>query len=72
MLEYVRSGAIPDRRIEHDTSLYRLGANSLGMAAVKKRLEKHCGIHIPDDVATHEAFDSVESVSRLLARLGVR
>lgn len=72
VLEFVRSEVIADRRIAYDTSLYSLGANSLEMVAVKTRLEKHYGIRIPDEVATREAFESVDSISRLLARLGVR
>ena len=73
VLEYVRREVIPDRRITYDTSLISLGfVNSLQMVTVKTYLEKQYGIRIPDELATREAFDSVESITRLLGKLGVR
>lgn len=73
VLEYVRTQIVPDRRITYETSLISLGfVNSLEMVAVKSYLEAHYRIRIPDEMATREAFDSVENITRLLARLGVR
>jgi acyl carrier protein len=72
VLDYIRAEIVPDRRIAYDTSLYSLGANSLQMVAVKSYLEKQYRIRIPDEMATREAFDSVESIARLLAKLGVQ
>jgi acyl carrier protein len=73
VLAYVRKEIFPDQRIEPDTPLITgLGANSLRMAEVKTYLEAHYRVRIPDEVATREAFDSVENITRLLAKLGVR
>lgn len=72
VLAYVQKEIVPDRRITSSASLYALGANSLEMVTVKTYLEKQYGIRIPDEVATREAFESVETITRLLARLGVR
>ena len=64
---------VPDRRISYDTGLISLGfVNSLVMAGVKTHLEKVYRIRIPDELATREAFDSVENITRLLGKLGVR
>lgn len=73
VLEYIRKEILPDQRIGYDTPLITgLGANSLEMVRVKTYLEGHYKIRIPDEMATREAFDSVESITRLLAKLGVR
>ena len=73
VLEYIRREVVPDRRIAYDTSLISLGfVNSLEMVAVKTFLEKQYGIRIPDEMATREAFDSVDNITRVLAKLGVR
>jgi len=73
VLKYVQTEIVPDRRIAYETSLISLGfVNSLEMVAVKTYLEKQYGIRIPDELATREAFDSVESITRLLGKLGVR
>ena len=73
VLEYIRREVVPDRRIAYDTSLISLGfVNSLQMVTVKTYLEKQYRIRIPDELATREAFDSVECITRLLGKLGVR
>lgn len=73
VLEYVRKEIVPDRRISCDTALISLGfTNSLKMVGVKSFLEAPYQIRIPDEMATAEAFDSVDSITRLLAKLGVR
>ena len=73
ILDYVRTQVAPGKRITYETSLISLGfVNSLEMVAVKSYMEAHYHIRIPDDLATREAFDSVENMARLLAKLGVR
>ena len=72
VLQYIRTEILPDRRIAYDTSLFSLGANSLEMVAVKSYLEKHYRIRIPDEMATVQAFDSVDNITRQLAKLGVQ
>ena len=73
VLEYVQKEVFPDQRITYDTPLITgLGGHSLEMAGVKTHLEKVYGIRIPDELATREAFDSVENITRLLGKLGVR
>lgn len=73
VLAYVRKEIFPDQRITYDTPLITgLGANSLTMVGVKTYLEKQYRIRIPDELATREAFDSVENITRLLGKLGVR
>jgi len=73
VLEYVRKEVYPDQRITYDTPLITgLGGNSLAMVAVKSYLEKQYRIRIPDEMATREAFDSVENITRLLGKLGVQ
>ncbi|MBN1642852.1 MAG: hypothetical protein JXA09_16565 [Anaerolineae bacterium] len=72
VLDLVRSQVLPGRQIDDRTSLYSLGANSLTMVSVKSSLEALYKIRIPDEVATAEAFRSVESIVQLLDKLGVR
>lgn len=73
VLEYIGTEIFPNQRIGYDTPLITgLGANSLTMVSVKTYLEAHYRIRIPDEIATREAFDSVENITRLLASLGVR
>ena len=73
VLAYVRTEIFPNQRIGYDTPLITgLGANSLTMVGVKTYLESHYRIRIPDEMATREAFDSVENITRLLDKLGVR
>lgn len=73
ILGYIRSDVIRDQRINFDTPLITNGfVNSLEMAGVKSYLEAQYRIKIPDEMATREAFDSVDSIARLLGKLGVR
>ena len=73
VLEYVRKEIVPGKRITSDTKLITLGfVNSLEMVAVKSYLEAQYGIRIPDEMATREAFNSVDNITSLLAKLGVR
>lgn len=73
ILDYIRSEIVPGKRVEYDTRLITNGwVNSLEMVAVKSHLESHYRIRIPDELATPQAFDSVENIARLLGQLGVR
>jgi acyl carrier protein len=73
ILDYLRSDLIRDQRIEYDTPLITSGfVHSLEMAGVKSYLESRYRIKIPDELATPQAFDSVENITRLLSKLGVR
>ncbi len=73
VLEYIRKEIVPGRRITSDTPLITVGfVNSLEMVAVKSYLEAQYRIRIPDEMATREAFNSVDNISSLLAKLGVR
>lgn len=73
VLDYLRSNVIRDQRIGYDTPLITSGfVHSLEMAGVKSYLESRYRIKIPDELATPQAFDSVDSITRLLGKLGVR
>jgi acyl carrier protein len=73
ILAHIRSKILPGKRVDFDTRLITNGfVNSLEMVAVKTYLETHYSIRIPDDMATRQAFDSVENITRLLSKLGVR
>jgi acyl carrier protein len=73
VLNYVRSEIVPGRPVEYGTRLITNGwVNSLEMVAVKSYLENHYKIRIPDNMATAQAFDSVDSIVGLLGKLGVR
>ena len=73
VLNHIRSEIVPGKRVEYGTRLITNGwVNSLDMVAVKSYLEAHYRIRIPDEMATAQAFDSVENIVRLLGQLGVR
>ena len=73
ILDHIKSEILPSARIGYDTRLITSGfVNSLDMVRVKSYLEAHYRIKIPDEMATAQAFDSVESITRLLGKLGVR
>ena len=73
ILDYLRSDVLRDERIGYDTPLITSGfVHSLEMAGVKSYLESRYRIKIPDELATREAFDSVDNITRLLSKLGVR
>jgi acyl carrier protein len=73
VLDHIRSEILPGKRVEYDTRLITSGfVHSLDMVAVKSYLEAHYRIRIPDEMATPQAFDSVENIARLLGKLGVR
>jgi len=73
VLDHIRSEILPGTRIGYDTRLITSGfVHSLEMVAVKSYLEARYRIRIPDEMATPQAFDSVENIARLLDKLGVR
>ena len=73
IMDYLRSDVIRDQRIDYNTRLITAGLiGSLEMVSVKSYLESRYRIKIPDELATREAFDSVENITRLLSKLGVR
>jgi acyl carrier protein len=73
VLSYIRSEIVPGKPVQYETRLITNGwVNSLDMVAVKSYLEAHYKIRIPDEMATAQAFDSVDSITRLLGKLGVR
>jgi acyl carrier protein len=65
--EYVEEG--DDRKITEDTPLITGGiVDSFSMVSLKRFLERKYGIQIPDAEATPQAFDTVNSIARLVAR----
>lgn len=66
--EYIEEG--DDREITDTTPLISGGiVDSFSMVSLKLFLEKRCGIRIPDDEATPDAFDTVNSIAELVERL---
>jgi acyl carrier protein len=66
--EYIEEG--DDREITDTTPLISGGiVDSFSMVSLKLFLEKRCGVRIPDDEATPDAFDTVSSIAGLVERL---
>jgi acyl carrier protein len=66
--EYIEEG--DDREITDTTPLISGGiVDSFSMVSLKLFLEKRCNIHIPDDEATPDAFDTVNSIAELVERI---
>ncbi len=66
--EYIEEG--DDREITDTTPLISGGiVDSFSMVSLKLFLEKRCGIRIPDEEATPDAFDTVNSIAELVGRL---
>jgi len=66
--EYLEEG--DDRAVANDTPLISGGiVDSFSMVSLKRFLERKCGIQIPDAQATPEAFDTVDSIAALVARV---
>ncbi|MBN1274213.1 MAG: acyl carrier protein [Candidatus Aminicenantes bacterium] len=58
-----------DEKITYDTPLISGGiVDSFSMVSLKRFLEKKYQISIPDDEATPEAFDSVNSITELVEK----
>jgi acyl carrier protein len=65
--EYLQEG--DDREITETTPLISSGlVDSFSMVSLLRFLEKKYSIHIPDEVATPEAFNTVESIAALVRR----
>jgi len=65
--EYLEEG--DDREILETTPLISGGiVDSFSMVSLLRFLEKKYSIHIPDEAATPEAFDSVERIAALVRR----
>ena len=55
--------------VEYDTPLISSGVvDSFSMVSLKVFLEKKYGIKLPDEEATPEAFDTVNSIVRLVQK----
>ena len=66
--EYVEEG--DDREVDATTPLITGGiVDSFSMVSLKLFLEKRCQIRIPDEEATPDAFDTVNSIAGLVERL---
>lgn len=70
IIDYVKKEYLDDdsdQAIDADTKLISSGiVDSFSMVALKTFLEKKFQIKIPDEKATPEAFDSVNSIMALL------
>ena len=65
--EYLEEG--DDRQITETTPLISGGVvDSFSMVSLLRFLEKKYSIHIPDEAATPEAFDTVRSIASLVQR----
>lgn len=65
--EYLEEG--DDREITETTPLISGGiVDSFSMVSLRRFLEKKYLIHIPDEAATPEAFDSVQNIVALVRR----
>jgi acyl carrier protein len=65
--EYLQEG--DDREISETTPLISGGiVDSFSMVSLLRFLEKKYLIHIPDDAATPDAFDTVQSIVALVRR----
>jgi len=65
--EYLQEG--DDREISETTPLISGGiVDSFSMVSLLRFLEKKYSIHIPDDAATPDAFDTVQSIVALIRR----
>ena len=65
--EYVQEG--DDQEITETTALISSGlVDSFSMVSLLRFLEKKYSIHIPDEAATPEAFDTVKNIVALVRR----
>jgi len=66
--EYIEEG--DDREITADTPLITGGiVDSFSMVSLKRFLERKYSIRIPDAEATPAAFDTVDSIAEVVARV---
>ncbi len=65
--EYLEEG--DDREITENTPLISGGVvDSFSMVSLLRFLEKKYSIHIPDEAATPEAFETIRSIAALVQR----
>jgi len=65
--EYLEDG--DEREITQTTALISGGiVDSFSMVSLLRFLEKKYSIHIPDEAATPDAFDTVERIAALVRR----
>jgi len=71
VLEYIRGEYLEDddEEIDADTPLISSGiVDSFSMVSLKRFLETKYGVTLSDEEATPEAFDTVRSIVRLIAK----
>lgn len=76
ILDYVRREYLEegdDRPLDIATPLITGGiVDSFSMVSLKRFLERKCALTIPDADASPEAFNTVESIARLVERLAAQ
>ena len=76
ILKYIKDEYLEpddDREVAYDTPLISGGiVDSFSMVSLKRFLENHYHIQIPDAKATPEAFDSVDNIIELLKGFNVQ
>lgn len=71
VLEYVKDEYVEDddEEVTYDTRLISSGlVDSFSMVSLKTFLEKKYSISLPDNEATPEAFDTVNSIAELVKK----
>ncbi|HDL03705.1 MAG TPA: hypothetical protein ENH25_06200 [candidate division Zixibacteria bacterium] len=75
ILEYVKNEYLEegdDQEVTYTTPLISGGiVDSFSMVSLKLFLENKYNIKIPDDVATPEAFDSVDNIVEVLKKFNI-
>ena len=75
ILEYIQEEYLEeddDMEVTFDTPLITGGiVDSFSMVSLKRFLETNYNIQIPDAKATPEAFDTVDSIVKLMQEFGV-
>ncbi len=75
ILEYVKNEYLEegdDQEVTYTTPLISGGiVDSFSMVSLKLFLENKYDIKIPDDVATPEAFDSVDNIVEVLKKFNI-
>jgi len=76
ILEYIQEEYLEeddDKEVTYDTPLITGGiVDSFSLVSLKRFLETNYNIQIPDAKATPEAFDSVNSIVKLMKEFGVK
>lgn len=72
LTDFIQSNIVPDGAppVSPDESLLdRDLMDSMALMQVLTFIENHAGVRVPDGRVTPDAFDSVESITRLVADL---